>query len=167
MPGSGSLRLDEDTVVHWAKLSGATQEIDTQFRSPMVDPWLRTVLIFTGLLFHEQGASRCRITRLLEGDGAFKYGRAAEVSPLDLPGVTMACAGANFIRPNWISDRINTLFPYGDGNKSTALYDGIHIRLEVPFYGFPKNTLALRDWNIWGAHKEWVRPKKIWEIEPD
>lgn len=143
-----------------------SEDLRKQWRSCHVDPWLRVVLILTADLYQEQGAQFCRIVSLL-GQGNDKYGRIAEVSVLGLPGVRRAFVGDFHKTPDWIARRINVLFPFGDGYKKTAIYNGATIRLEVPFCGYMKDCLALRDWFLWGAKRKNLRPRGISLIEPE
>ena len=134
------------------------------WRSSDVDPWLRVVVIFTTLLYFEQGAKRCRLVSLSAGRTG--YGRTASISVLGLPGVTRALHGDDHKTPRWIMQRLNVLFPFGDGDKETASYDGCVLRLEVPFCGYKNASAALRDWQMWGPGPKKIRPRKIRMVEP-
>lgn len=142
------------------KLSIDSKELRDEWRSSRVDPWLRAVAAFASLFFHEQNAKRCLITGL-----PGKYGRIVELSVLSLPGVKVARIGETHWRPTWIVKRINVQFPFGDGDKETAVYDGAVIRLEVPFCGYSKESMAMRDWMVWGPKGKEMRPRKIRMVE--
>lgn len=133
-----------------------------RWRSPFVDPWLRAVIVFTMMLYREQGAKRFRLLDI-ETSG---YGRVATVSILGLPGIRRTTSGEVHKSAAWVVNRLNVLFPFWDGQKETASCDGYCIRLEVPFNGYGRDCLALREWPEWGPKKEKLRPRRIRMVEP-
>ena len=138
-----------------------TDKIAKEWGSSVIDPWLRTVIVVSSLIYHEMGSNRCRIIRIIGEDPSYRYGRSADISVLGLPGVRKATPSTRHKLPQWITDRVNLLFPFGDGEKECATYQGIHIKLEVPFYGFCRESFALSDWGQWGATGRKLTPRKI------
>lgn len=132
-----------------------------EFSSERVRFELRVMLIVADMIFREFGAERMRILRILQGDACHQDGRAAEVSILEIPGMTTAKSPERHPCPKWIVERLNLLFPSTDGSKNSAtlLHDSILLR--VPAGGFPKMTCALGEWILWGATGRILRPHKI------
>ena len=143
-----------------AKLDFASPEIHEEWLSD-VDPWLRPVLLVACLLYHEAGANRCRIVKILGDDNPYKYGRSADLSVLTIPSVRSSGKDSFYIQPAWISTRINILFPYGDGEKTTADYDGCVIKIEIPSGGYRRDAKPLHCWSEWGNTGRILTPRRV------
>ena len=151
--------------------------LNEQWCSERVSSWLRVVILTIGSLYQEHGAKRITILRLLgntqeemERRNLYTYGKAADVSILDLPCVTSICYEKKENKiVRWICDRTNILFPFSDGILETArygskfdIYDRIHI--EIPFLGF--DNYALTCWHEWGTTGMTKMPRKIRLVGP-
>jgi len=134
-----------------ARPTFARPTLELEWESERVSFALRAVLLVADMIFRELGASRMKIDSILGEDGPFKYGLAARVSVLELPGVSIAGRGAKRADlPEWICQRINALFPFGDGSKETATYDGSNIVIQVPSQGYRQDCRALAEWQRLG-----------------
>jgi hypothetical protein len=145
-----------------ARPSFQTNGLSEQWKLPRVSPSLRFVVIVTDMIYREHGAARMRLLRLIDKEAPYCYGIAADVSVLELPGVRCAGPKMHFLLPDWICKRLNLLFPYGDGDISTAAYDGTKIMLRVPTAGFRPDSCALSEWAEWGATgRRILTPRKV------
>jgi hypothetical protein len=136
------------------------KELSDQWLSDKIEPSLRFVLIIAALLYHEQGARRCRLLRLLgspEEDVTYPHraGIAADLSIVELMDGRITdkrkVYSDRYPRVEWVTRRLNALFPYGDGGKRTATYYPRELRIEVPVGGFKKRTQALALWTDYGV----------------
>lgn len=146
-----------------------------QWASDRVSPWLRAVLVIMCSLYVEQGAKRLLIEKLLgtereiaERSSVHAYGLAADVSIIgvaDRRGSTLSSFlnGREFPKPRWIEQRMNLLFPFGDGRKETATYvvSEAHIHVEVPARGFHAGLAPLSSWNSFGVNGNLEEPRRI------
>lgn len=132
--------------------------LSEQWESEKIEPDLRFALIVATMLYHEQGASRMRIVKLLGNtreelentNTPHHYGCAADISVAELIKGT-SVNGENSLmiatpRINWIVDRINELLPWSEGKKLCASNNRNHIHIEVPLGGFKKSHFALATW---------------------
>lgn len=156
--------------------AGREKLLAEQWASETLSPWLRAVLVVMASLYVEQGARRLVIEKLL-GNSATEiearqsvhaYGLAADVSILGIVDrrggrCSTFLNGREFPRPRWVEQRINLLFPFGDGKKETATYDfrSAHIHVEVPHRGYSHVTAALSSWNEHGVNGELEEPRRL------
>ena len=143
-----------------AKIDFVSMSVRDEWATSL-DPWLRPVILVACLLYHEVGASRCKIVKLLGDVPPYIYGRAADLGILTIPSVKSAGSDVFYVTPAWITKRINILFPFGDGEKTTADYDGNHIRIEVPPWGYSKHAMPLHSWNEWGNTGRVLGPRRV------
>jgi hypothetical protein len=127
-----------------------------QWESDKVEPFLRAMIIITSLMYHEQGASKLQIIRLLGNsdselsnkDTPHVYGRAADLSVHNLvdPRVSLEARKA-FRNPRslFIVNRLNSLFPSGSSRQS-AMYNQDHIHIEIPSNPGNRNLMTLSSW---------------------
>lgn len=119
------------------------------------------MLLAADMIFREYGAERMRVLRILDGPGVYADGRAADISILELPGMSTASRREGHPYPAFIVRRLNLLFPSCDGAKESATLEADKITLRVPAGGFPSFTCALGEWNLWGATGRIMTPRKI------
>lgn len=139
------------------------ERLQRQWESDRVEPFLRALIVITGMIFHEQESSRITILKLLGNtkeelelkEGAHYYGCAADVSVRELVDVRYRepsdLLKTGFPKAAYVARRINELVPFGDGSKKSAVYNKDHIHLEVPMGGFKKSSFALCNWQEVGA----------------
>ena len=143
-----------------------------QWGSPEVSWQLRALCLISATIFHEQGAGKLRIRRLLGNDefereevSPFSRGLAAEVSIWEFPSVSgnreRSCIEDRHVA--FVADRINMLFCFGPGRHVTARYGEKHdvwgkMLLEVPANGFTPDSLGL--WHEFGNTGRILSPRK-------
>jgi hypothetical protein len=150
-----------------------------QWESEHLNPWLRPVILAAAMLYHEQGARRLSIVRLFGNDPAEKkalkdtpyhYGACADVSVTDLiqpgvPAMGKRLKEHELPRGRFVVDRLNVLFPFGNGRKQTATYgvDGVfdRIALEVPQSGYKPECVPLGEWRSWGSTGRHLTPREV------
>lgn len=156
--------------------AGRDRLLAEQWASDRISPWLRAVLVILSSIYVEQGAKRLLIEKLLGNsraeiearDSTHAYGLAADVSIIgvaDRRGSTSSCFlnGREFPKPRWIEQRLNLLFPFGDGRKETATYvvSEAHLHIEVPVRGYSAVLAPLSTWNEFGVNGELEEPRRI------
>jgi hypothetical protein len=134
-----------------------------QWQSEKLEPCIRMMLISAAMIYHEQGSYKLTLKRLLGNtkeevartDTPHAYGCAADISIIELidPRVNDKhdFMMRKFPKAFWVEQRLNELFPFGDGPKNAAVYNIDHIHLECPPGGFKKTTYALSTWFESGA----------------
>lgn len=115
------------------------------WRSEWTSPLLRSVIHVAEDIYREHGALRLRVLKL-RGDGPYAYGKMADISPGDLPGVPSCAPGDDFRLPAWVARRLNLLCPW---EMDTAIYEGDRIVIRVPST-IEKAALFFSEWTEWG-----------------
>ena len=144
-----------------AKILLPTTQLEEEWRSDKIHEWMRPAVVFTAMLYHEMGASRCRVLKIFGDEGEYRYGRAVDIAVLELPNVFKAADGCDYTEPRWIVQRLNMMLNYGDGDKQCAEYVGTHIKLTVPAAGFTRHSVPLGEWQTFGASGRVLTPRKI------
>lgn len=138
--------------------------LERQWYSARIEPSLRFMIITAGMLYHELGVSRVRVLKLLGNtkeelenrDTPHYYGAAADISIRELIDNRVTdideIMTRRFANAKFVSRRLNSLFPFGQGEKKSAIHnvsDGVnigHIHLECPIGGFKRETQILATW---------------------
>jgi len=139
--------------------------LEKQWYSSNIEPSLRFMIISSAMIYHELGASRLRIIRLLgntpeelaKKDSPHYYGCAADVSVRELVDPRVHSIDLmmqkRFPKANFATRRLNDLFPMAQGDKLSTIYNlnPSHLHLECPVSGFKRETQALATWNESGS----------------
>jgi hypothetical protein len=122
------------------------------------------VILVADLLCREHGG-RLRVTQLL-GPGIYSSGTAADVMALRMPIPDAPKGQADTtLHPRWLVQRLNLLYPFGEGDIETALFIPAtsRIRLRVPIRGYRPDSAALSSWAEFGCTPGEVKnPRKVY-----
>lgn len=140
-----------------------------QWASSKVSPSLRAAILTAAMIYYEEGASRCRILRILGNtpeeleslNGHYRYGAAADIAINELVDgrhtLGRKIMDRRFAKVERVVERINKLFPT-EGGRQTAEYRGDHIHIEVPPAGFRHEHQAFATWFEFGPVGDRSRP---------
>lgn len=140
-----------------------TPRLVADWRNPKLRFEIRLMVLTIDQLYREQGAIRARVLRLLDGPATYAAGLSADISVLELPGVKKAEVGDRHWLADWITKRMNRLFPSAESKVESAVYDGAKIALHVSMSGWNSGCCVLGEWFDVGATGRILTPRKLKE----